>query len=390
MGCWDLTEIEETGFLLIVGLDPVENEEKVISEYEKETGRSISQKPEHNQMFSATFNVAIPGKIESQVGGMTGKPFFNITTTGLTNFKAVRQIAARRSRKLNFEHVKAIVINEDLVRGGPMLQHISDFYIRDHEMRRRANVYITNKKAKEVLDNKLPLEELIATSILDINENHNAVLSMSAPITIGEVAVHILEESSFIIPRIVPYDGDLKIAGAAIFLGRENTMLGWLGEVDMSGYNWVMGEAKNGIIEVNYKEGKGEFFVFEVITMATKVDYRRKNGKNIFDIKVRAEGSIGDSWLHDVEISDEKAIKELEKLVEEEIKAQANQIIDKMQNEFHADIFDFHTKVKQKQYNYWKSVEDDWDGEGGEFEKAEININTKVKIRHYMLNEKLG
>ncbi len=397
ISCWDLTEIEEIGFILAIALDPVPNEEEKISEMEREMGRKIPRKEEHGQLFNATFNVAIPSKIEAQEGGRTGRAFFNVTTTSLTNFQAVRQIAARRSRRLNFEHLKAIIINEELVKNNPMLEHLADFYIRDHEMRRRTYIFITPDDASDVIENRLPLEEMISTSIVDINENYDAMFSMLPPTTIGEVATNITGESSFLIPRIVanptpefdPYTGDLAVKGGAVFLGKENTMLGWLGEEDIRGYNWVMENANNAIIEVQYDEDEAEIFVFEVITMATTINYKREKGTNIFDVEVRAEGAFGESWLHDVEIADEKTLEELEARVEKEIIHQVEQIIDKMQNEFHADIFGFYKKVKQKEYSYWKTVDDQWDGKGGEFEASKVNVNAKVKIRHYMLNERV-
>ncbi|MFV8827775.1 Ger(x)C family spore germination protein [Alkalihalobacterium sp. APHAB7] len=389
IGCWDLTEIEELGFVVALGLDPTESEEDKLKQIERERGQRISRKKGHPQLFDATFNVAIPSKIEAQEGGRTGRAYFNITTTDLTNFNTIRQVSARRSRRLNFEHLKVIIINEDLVRGGPMLKHLADLYIRDHEMRRRSYVYITSESTKDILNIKLPLEELIATSIGDITENHEANLSMPTPTTIGEVATHITGDTSFIIPRITPVGNDLRISGAAVFLGRENTMLGWLNDEEIKGYNWVMGDAENVIIEVEYEEGEGEYFVFEVISMATTIDYRRENNKNTFDIKIKAEGTFAESWLHDVEISDEETIRELEALIEKEIIRQVNQNIEKVKKDLPADIFGFHKKVRQKDYDYWKSIKENWDGEGGVFQEAEFNVSAIVKIRHYMLNERL-
>ncbi|WP_096200825.1 Ger(x)C family spore germination protein [Bacillus sp. FJAT-45350] len=389
ISCWDMTEIEEIGFVMAIALDPTPNEEKKLKEIENETGKTIGRKGEHDQLFNVSFDIAIPSRIEAQEGGRTGRAFFTKTTSALTNFKAVRQLSTRSSRRLNFEHLKAIIINEELVKGKPMLEHLGDLYIRDHEMRRRTFMYITNKEARDVIDNKLPLEELIAESIVSINENHRAASSMIPPTTIGDVAINITGNNSFLIPRIIPYEGELKITGGAVFLGKENIMLGWLGEEDISGYNWVIGEAGNSIIEVQYDEDEAELFVFETITASSTVNYVRDNGKDIFNVLIRAEGSLAESWLHDVEFSDEEVIKELEEKIEKAIERKAIRILDKMQNEFQSDIFGFHKKVKQKQYPYWKTVQDNWDGENSVFQEAEINVKTSVKIRHYMLNEVL-
>ncbi|MEB1808586.1 MAG: Ger(x)C family spore germination protein [Bacillaceae bacterium] len=389
IGCWDLTEIEEIGFVVAIGFDPTENEEGKLRTFERERGHRISRKADHPQLFDATFNVSIPSKIEAQEGGRTGRAFFNITTSDLTNFNTIRQVSARRSRRLNFEHLKVLIINESLVKSGPMLKHLADLYIRDHEMRRKSYVYITSANTKDILNIKLPLEELITTSIVDITDNYQANLAMPAPTTMGDIATHITGEKSFIIPQIKPVGNDLRITGAAVFLGTESTMRGWLTEEEVKGYNWIIGDAENVIIEAEYEEGEGEFFVYEVITMASTIDYRRENNRNIFDVKVKAEGSFAESWLHDVEISNEETFRELEELIEKAIVRQVKNSIKKVQNDFQADIFGFHKKVRQQQYPYWKTIKENWEGEGGEFQNAEVNVSATVKIRHYMLNERL-
>lgn len=382
-GCWDLTEIEDIGFITVIGLDPVSNEV-----FESKTGkRKLARQHEYNQLFSASYNVAIPSKIEAQEGGREGRAFFTITTKGLTNFGTVRQIAPRRSRRLSFEHLEAIIINESLLRSNTMIEHLVDFYIRDHEMRRRKFIFVTTENTQKLINNKLPLEELISKSIVDISENHNAVLFMVTPKTLGEVSTDIVENHSFIIPRITASpSGDLKISGGAVFLGRKNHMVGWMGGEDTKGYNWVIGKANNSIVEVEYQ---GDFFVFEVNTMDSRFNYSRKYNQNTFEVDVRVEGVLAESWLSDLEINDESTIQKLEVEVENEIERQSNQIIQKMQNEFHTDVFEFYLIVRQKQYDYWKTVKDNWDGKGGAFKEAVVNVNASVKIRHYMLNEKL-
>ncbi|WP_216827558.1 Ger(x)C family spore germination protein [Alkalihalobacterium elongatum] len=389
IGCWDLNEIEEIGFVVALGFDPTENEEEKLRTYERERRHRISRNAEHPQLFDATFNVAIPSKIEAQEGGRTGRAYFNITTTDLTNFNTIREASARRSRRLNFEHLKVMIYNENLVRGTPMLKHLTDWYIRDHEMRRKSYVYITSANTKDILNIKLPLEEMIATSIEDITDNYQSLLEMPSPTTIGEIASHITGKESFIIPQIKLVGNDLIITGAAVFLGKENTMLGWLTEEEIKGYNWIIGDAQNVIIEVEYDEGQGEFFVYEVVEMDTTIDYRRENNRNIFDVKLRAEGSLGESWLNDVEINNEETIRELEALIEKEIVRQVNISIEKVQNDYQADIFGFHKKIRQQQYPYWKTIKENWEGEGGEFQNADVNVSAVVKIRHYMLNERL-
>ncbi|MGO4887457.1 Ger(x)C family spore germination protein [Anaerobacillus sp. MEB173] len=391
-GCWDRTEIEEIGFLTAVAIDPLtEEEEKIENEkFEKETGIKLNRKSV--KRFKSTFQVAVPGALaSSDGGGASGKPFFNITSTDMTNFKMGRNVGMRRSRMLNFEHLKVIIINYKMLEQPEFMEKLLDFYIRDHEMRRQTYVLVSEMPASATLEHKLPLETMPAISIRDIRENFHRELPMPTTVTIGKIAENIVAENSFIVPRIVHNQTThgIKIAGAAVFQGKENRMLGWLGEEDVMGYHWIMGEGLNGILQVPFEEEDDAFFVYENLMDASKVTYKRENDQLKFQVEIRAEGIFGESWFRGVEISDPKIQDQLSDAVAKRIEQQATMIIDKMQNEFHVDPFEFWREVRKKDYKYWKKIEDKWDGADGEFAKADITVNANVKIRHYMLNERL-
>jgi spore germination protein len=280
-----------------------------------------------------------------------------------------------------------ITINEDLAKQG-ILEHLIDLYIRDHQMRRGTHILISKGEAKKVFEEKLPLESMPDKSIEMISENYDRTLSMIPIRDVGFVSERVLGKRSYLIPRIVKHGKtDLKIAGAAIFMGIENRMIGWLGEEDVAGYNWVAGETKNGMIEVPYQD-KG-IFAFETLSMESVITYKRKDDQNTFHVKIKAEGTLGESWIHNLEIDDQKTILKLQKAVADKIKKQATHTINTMQKEYHADIFDFVQQVKQKEYDYWEKTRKEWDGKDGEFSKAEITVEAEVQIRHYMLNKSL-
>ncbi|QOY36345.1 Ger(x)C family spore germination protein [Anaerobacillus isosaccharinicus] len=380
--CWDRKEIEELSIVMALAIDPLEEEE--LEKYEGQFKRETGKEPE--QLFKTTYQIVIPSTITE--GRQTEeKAYFNVSSVGRTNFKIVRNIAARRSRRLNFEHLKLIIINEKIARTGTIGKMV-DLYIRDHEMRRRTLMYVSKGKAEEVLEKKLPLEMMPALSMKMIQENYPAHQGLPFPVEIGELGGAVIGEKSYIIPRITAKEGkDLIIAGAGVFLGKTNELIGWLGEEDLEGYNYILGQAENAIIEVRFKEN---LFVYELDGMDTEIDYMRKNETDHFQIRIKTEGTFVENWLEGVEIGDQATIEELEKALEEEIKFVTEKIVKKMQEEFHADIFKLYISVKKKNYPYWKKIEDQWDGKDGYFSKAVINIDVKAKIRHYMTKERLS
>lgn len=379
--CWDLAEIEQIGFVLALAIDPLTEEE--LEKYESQFKKEMNLKPA--QLTKTTFQIVIPGAITDEFG-FEEVPFFNIRSVGRTNFKTIRHIAARRSRRLNFEHLKAIIIHEDLARNGN-IGKVIDLYNRDHEMRRTTLVYVSKGNGFEVLQSKLPLEMMPAISIKMIQENFPAHNGMPLPKTIGELATCVLDEKSYIVPRITPAKGqDFVISGAGVFSDKSDALIGWLGEVDMAGYNLIRGEAENAIVEATLDD---HLFVFEIDQMDTAVEYEYKDGQDHLKLEVKLEGFLTESWLEDIDESEQEDIEKVEAAIEEEIVRICNKIVEKMQEEFHADIFDFYKMIKRKNYARWKEIEDDWDGEDGYFSNAVIEINSKARIRHYMTEEHL-
>lgn len=76
-GCWDRTEIEEIGFVMATGLDPVESK------------NARGNKPFD---FQTTYQVAIPGIVGGEKAVEGEKGFFTIATSSNTNFIQRRYI----------------------------------------------------------------------------------------------------------------------------------------------------------------------------------------------------------------------------------------------------------------------------------------------------------
>lgn len=218
-----------------------------------------------------------------------------------------------------------------------------------------------------------------------ISENAAQVLAMPQETTIGEVAGDVIGEKSFIIPRLMTQGmNDIQITGAALFMGKTNKMLDWLGDNEIKAYKWIMGQAENGVLDV---EVDGQRFVFETGDQASKITYERKEDVDHFDVEIRVEGWLVESWLDGIDIDDLNTIEQLEGEVSRTIHAQTTELVQKMQDDYHADIFECHQHVKQNDYEYWKQIEDQWDGQDAAFSKAQFNINVETKIRHHMLQE---
>lgn len=382
-GCWDSIEIEELGFLLGVGLDPLNAEEQE----EGALGLTDMNVKEHDQqhLFRTTYQIAVPKNL--QIGeGNDSDAFTNITATGMTSLKMNRNTSTRTSRINNAEHLQTIVINAQLARKG-MLEHLVDVYLRDHEMRRRVHILISQGSAKAILEKNFDQEQMPSITMRKINKNYAGALQTMKFVEIGELTSKLIRSESYILPRIAPHgDMDFKIAGAAIFDGRNNKMVDWLNQTDIEGYNWITGDAENGVLEVELEDNAS--FVFETFHMSSKRSYQKKEDKDHFDLNIRVEGTFSESWLHHININSD-TLDQIERKIEEKIKDQASSLLDKMQNKYHLDVFGFGQIIKRKNYSYWQKIKENWDGEQGGFQQADFDIKVKAKIRNYMTEQKL-
>lgn len=371
-GCWDQREINEIGFVIAIAIDPV---------------KENSDKKNHIEKFATTFQIALPEGTEEANGSGQGSSFFHVTSTEMTNFKNVRDIANRESHSLFLEHLTVIIISEELANEG-MVEHLLDFYFRDHEMRRNIKILISKGPAKSFITQQPNLQEMSGESIDMIFENNeDRSFEMIRSKEIGKVGSLLLGRHSYILPGIMNGENDLKVAGGAIFKGEINKMIGWLNDNDLIGFNLIVGETKTGILEIPTEED--ELFVFDLKDFSSNIDYERKNGENHFTVDIKAEGSFGESWIHDKEELDEDMVNKLESSIEKEIKHQVNHVIDKMKSEFFTDVFNLWREIEIHENRYWKEIQDNWDGEDGEFTNATITVNSEVEIRDYMLIEGL-
>lgn len=171
-GCWDRVEIENRGFVIGVAIDAAK--EKQAKETEEKEAPS---KPKGKQRFVATHQFVVPGALKGQGGGggqqgggQGGDAFLNLSSEGNTMFEIARTFATRTSRSPYLEHLKIIIVSEELAKKG-QFAHVLDFFLRNHEMRRTTKIMIAKGgEARKVLEVTPKNEKL---PVLDyLNQEH--------------------------------------------------------------------------------------------------------------------------------------------------------------------------------------------------------------------------
>jgi spore germination protein KC len=135
-GCWDRIELEEQGYVTVIGVD---------------LGSP--------NMLSVTYQ--IPSTANFPAGGGGGSEADQGKTTVIYTFSAPEFVTGRDlataflSRRINFSHTRVIVISEDVAKSDEAYRAVLSS-LRDREFRRHTYIIVSKEKASDFIKNNSP------------------------------------------------------------------------------------------------------------------------------------------------------------------------------------------------------------------------------------------
>ncbi len=360
-GCWDQVDIEERGFVVGAGIDLMDKKQN--GEYQ----------------IKLTNQFVVPSSLGTPAqGGGESKAFSNISATGESMYAIDQEMAQLTSRSPFFEHLKIIVISKDVAEIPNLFAEMMDIFLRDPEMRRGIKVLISDGDAKDILDVKPENEKLTAIYIESIMENSFKIASVLEPVRIGAVHAHLLDQNSYVIPKIAAIEKGLRYEGAAVFHGYDNKMIGELDGDETKGFNLITGNSKKGTLKIKLDE---EIIAYELEEVKSEIRVDTKAKDNItISVKINVEGSIAETFGTQ-SLLKKKNLTEIQKQVEKEIEKIANHTIKKAQEELRADVLGIGNILKQRHYEFWQTVKNEWDHGENYFAKSKFNVSANAKVR---------
>ncbi|MEH7123783.1 Ger(x)C family spore germination protein [Bacillus sp. JJ1773] len=373
-GCWDRVEIEERGFVIGAAIDTANDQESDIK---------IEGKRKEN--YRLTYQFVVPGNIQgnSSGGNQTNngasgdKPYLNLTSEGKTIFQITRQMASETSRIPYMQHLKVILLSEELAQKGYLYDAL-DIFVRDHEMRRAAKVVITEGEAKKALEVNAQNEKLPVMFINSISENVKKSARFLPFTNIGEIHSDLLKGKSFVVPRIFVNEKDARISGAAVFNSEDLKMIGTLNERETLGLNFIIGGVKSASIDLVMDD---QFVTVEIKSGKSNMKASVSDLDQIhFKIELVAEGNVGESFGNQ-KLANLSTVARFEEETSKEIEQIILQTIEKVQKEYKADVLGLGSHLKEEHHQTWTKLEKDWDRGMNYFEKSKIDVQVKFKIR---------
>lgn len=368
-GCWDRWEVDERGMVLGVGLDLLSAEEP-----EEISPRRVQ----------VTLQLVEPGKVAGQMKeggtGGQGEPFWNMVmeSEGST-LEAIRKASNRVNREPYFEHLQVVVLGEELTKDG--LEKHLDAFFRNSEVRKRVLVYATPATAKEVLDVKPRQEAVSSVYLEELQENQKKVSSIAPQVDLGRLARYIHEGRDYLIPRVIPGEGEVILSGSGVFKG--NRLVSWLGEKETQGVRLVMGEIKGGTLTAAMPHtGQEDLFVYEFMDTTSSIQPVITEDKLFFKVEIKSEGRLVE---HQGQASslEEHHLEAMEERLARDMEQQALAAIKKVQ-EYEADIFGFGRKLEEKAPALWQELKGNWDQV---FATLEVEVEAQVDIRRVGLTK---
>lgn len=373
-GCWSNKEIEDLGLIVGTSLDL----EKQEASREESAGQAGGPPQRDRITITNQFVTAETTGKGTKTSSSQQKAYNNVSETGDAILPTLRNMVLRIEKHAFAEHSKVIIIGQDLARTLD-LQKILDFFIREQEMRPSGLLLIAQNRASKTLESKKPMD-IPAFKLLEMTHGHGRTTKILPPTTLTKIEGKLHSGASFLLQNVVSStNGDIKFAGAAVIEGKTRKLRGFLDEKEIEGLTWISGEGKGGLVK-SVDKGTGQPIIYEILSMKSKIK-PHVDGDNIsFDIKIESEGRIAEHWVVSEKTMETEFLKRTEKAIEEEVERLVENVLDKIQHEYRADVAGFGNKLRIKYPHVWKAAKKDWDET---FSEVPIKHEVKITIKDY-------
>jgi len=313
-GCWDRKEINDVAFVLGSAVD------------------------KEGELYRATIQIALPGKLGGQQGGGGGggtsgtKPWYTASKTAETIREANLKEQQDISRTLNFSHRRTLVIGEALAKEG--IEPIMDVMGRIPQNRLTALVLVSRGPSGKVLSTEVPYDQFPAEALREMASSAFRVprtmkivinLMLMDGIDVALPAVSLGQTSTMEGGETAD---TIQIDGLALF--SHNKLAGFLSGSEAEGVLWAMGQIRSPEIVVKAPEGEGKI-IARFFESETEVHPSVRGGEVRYRIDIRARGTIIENQST-FQLNDhdhlERLEDQLEKKIREDVEAGLKRMVD--------------------------------------------------------------
>lgn len=357
-GCWNRRELNTLAIVQALGIDRTEDGQ-----------------------INVSLQLLKPSAIKSSTSEKAGgsKSVWVVTSKGETVFDAIRNASLQTDRKAYFSHNKVYVLSEEIAREG--ISDELDLLSRDAELRKTPYVFISKRKAEDIIRSEHEQERIPGQAIEKLAKLTFATSKIPKVQFIDLLKNLASKTNDSIIPGIALVSGGsetdaknlVKLEGTAIL--KRDKLIGWFDAKETRGVLWILGDVKSGIIVVPTPGDETKKSAIEIIKATSRIVPERMNGSLVLTVNVHAEGNLGEQ-MSNADLVKPEPFVELEEAMTSAIEDEINSAVDKAQK-WDVDIFKFGTEVHRQFPKEWPELEKNW---REEFQKLQVNVVIDTKL----------
>lgn len=379
-GCWDRVEIEDIGYIAVIGIDDADFNN-----------------------ISVTFQITNP-----QVGTLArvqvDEPPTNIITLLSKDLITARDVSSTSiARRLTFAHVRAVVVSEEFAKSDKLFSLIEAAQ-RDRDIRREFDFIVCKEKASEFIRNNKPQFDTRVAKYYDFVSSRwkdSGFVPLSnlhrlSQRTIDDVSLFLAtyattntnaekklaeNETDYLAGEIPKQEGNpTQMMGSAVF--RKGKMIGKL-TGDETRLALILRSkiiANNLLISFPDPLKAGERITTMLIRGNNKIEIDVSKEYPIINVTVPVKLSVTSipSLIDYVENLENQDI--LENSIEKYLEDKAMSLVKRTQEEFHGEPFIWSNVARKEFWLYEDYEKYNW---MDKYSNAKVNVNFDVKIRDF-------
>ena len=264
-------------------------------------------------------------------------------------------------KKIFLSHLEVIIYGNNI----DNIKDTLDFWARKKDIREDVLVFLSDKKAKDILKATTNSKTIKAFNIKDVETSTYTNLSATKLLTLNELLdTYLNPNKEIVIPIITLINKDLKIKNMAIL--KDTKVINYLDNTDSVNYNILTNNTKELIINT-----KNLSTNLNNVSTNIKV----KDDLNVY-INIKAKGTLIDVKKN-LNLNNKEVIAELNNEIEKDIKDNINNTLNKITNS-KSDIIGILDNYYKNKYKYYLNIKDDW--YNNYFNKLNYHISVNVNL----------
>lgn len=310
-----------------------------------------------------------------------GNMVVNTSASGATVSSAINNTTKAVSKRAFFGHNKIIVLSKELAQND--IKNYIDYFLRSEDSRADVVICVSKEKAKFILESKENDANVPSENILFLINNNEET---GQSILVNENELLMLYEdkySDIYLPVIERKDDESTVKSAGIALFSDNRLAYITNDIETKGFVILNNKAKDVLIQISDEK-------------FGKIDVKLSN------IKCKKSASVAENKVYfNVEINADIILGEIEKGTQNKLSKKDNKrlcaLVEKACNEMISKTYNACIYAKSNALRIGKFIARDCpeyyekhlSDFNGDFQKAELNVNSYINLEKISDNSQL-